>query len=153
MSVHARTQGVRGRTLTTEVAEVTDERFPWVWLTVSVRQEELKCSKCCLQDPRISWIVDPVHKHRELRGLTSTGKKYRGLRHKGHSANKVPSPARPAPLWPLCKQAQPAAACARGCAGLVLRVPLSKHRVGCWAGNPPCAPGARLNQTRLLMME
>ncbi|CAK0784562.1 60S ribosomal protein L15-1 [Coccomyxa viridis] len=45
--------------------------------------------KVIRQDPRISWIVDPVHKHRELRGLTSTGKKYRGLRHKGHSANKM----------------------------------------------------------------
>lgn len=33
--------------------------------------------------------MDPVHKHRELRGLTSAGKKYRGLRHKGHAANKV----------------------------------------------------------------
>lgn len=41
------------------------------------------------QDSRINWIVDPVHKHRELRGLTSAGKKYRGLRHKGHAANKV----------------------------------------------------------------
>jgi ribosomal protein L15E len=42
-----------------------------------------------LQDPRINWIVDPVHKHRELRGLTSAGKKFRGLRHKGHATNKV----------------------------------------------------------------
>ena len=42
-----------------------------------------------LQDARINWIVNPVHKHRELRGLTSTGKKYRGLRHKGHATNKL----------------------------------------------------------------
>ncbi len=42
-----------------------------------------------LQDPRINWIVDPVHKHRELRGLTSAGKKFRGLRHRGHAANKI----------------------------------------------------------------
>jgi len=35
-------------------------------------------------DPRINWIVDGTHKHRELRGLTSAGKKYRGLRRKGH---------------------------------------------------------------------
>eukprot|EP00238_Polyblepharides_amylifera_P000612 CAMPEP_0196570264 /NCGR_PEP_ID=MMETSP1081-20130531/170_1 /TAXON_ID=36882 /ORGANISM="Pyramimonas amylifera, Strain CCMP720" /LENGTH=192 /DNA_ID=CAMNT_0041886579 /DNA_START=91 /DNA_END=666 /DNA_ORIENTATION=- len=41
------------------------------------------------QDPRISWIVNPVHKHREMRGLTSAGKKYRGLLNKGHSANKL----------------------------------------------------------------
>ena len=66
---------------------------------MSLREGEPSCSFCCVQDPRISWIVNPVHKHRELRGLTSTGKKYRGLRHKGHSANKVPCPARPAPVW------------------------------------------------------
>jgi ribosomal protein L15E len=35
------------------------------------------------QDARINWICNPVHKHRELRGLTSAGKKYRGLRGKG----------------------------------------------------------------------
>lgn len=39
-------------------------------------------------DPRISWIANPVHKHRELRGLTSAGKKYRGLRGKGHNYTK-----------------------------------------------------------------
>ncbi|GJU40706.1 60S ribosomal protein L15 [Tanacetum coccineum] len=33
-------------------------------------------------DPRVSWICNPVHKHRELRGLT-VGKKYRGLHGKG----------------------------------------------------------------------
>lgn len=40
------------------------------------------------KDPRINWIVNPVHKHRELRGLTSAGKKYRGLRGKGHRYHK-----------------------------------------------------------------
>lgn len=35
-------------------------------------------------DPRINWIVNPEHKHRENRGLTSAGRKYRGLRQKGH---------------------------------------------------------------------
>ena len=40
-------------------------------------------------DPRINWIVNPVHKHRELRGLTSAGRKYRGLRKRGHRANKI----------------------------------------------------------------
>uniref|UniRef100_A0A7S0R772 Ribosomal protein L15 n=1 Tax=Chlamydomonas leiostraca TaxID=1034604 RepID=A0A7S0R772_9CHLO len=40
-------------------------------------------------DPRINWIVNPVHKHRELRGLTSAGKTYRGMRAKGHAANKT----------------------------------------------------------------
>ena len=78
-----------------------------------------------LQDPRISWIVDPVHKHRELRGLTSTGKKYRGLRHKGHSANKVPSPARPAPVWARHSLLPPARALlsAPYCAAIVSNSP------------------------------
>ncbi|KAF4943463.1 hypothetical protein FGADI_13402 [Fusarium gaditjirri] len=39
-------------------------------------------------DPRINWIVNPVHKHRESRGLTATGKKSRGL-NKGHRYNKT----------------------------------------------------------------
>mmetsp|Transcript_33412 Transcript_33412/g.84418 ORF Transcript_33412/g.84418 Transcript_33412/m.84418 type:complete len:206 (-) Transcript_33412:156-773(-) len=40
-------------------------------------------------DPRINWIVNPVHKHRERRGLTSAGKHHRGLRVKGHRANNT----------------------------------------------------------------
>ncbi|CAL9104015.1 unnamed protein product [Musa textilis] len=40
-------------------------------------------------DPRINWICKGVHKHRELRGLTSAGKKYRGLRGKGHPHHKA----------------------------------------------------------------
>eukprot|EP01125_Pyxidicula_operculata_P002525 TRINITY_DN12386_c0_g1_i1.p1 TRINITY_DN12386_c0_g1~~TRINITY_DN12386_c0_g1_i1.p1 ORF type:complete len:212 (+),score=33.99 TRINITY_DN12386_c0_g1_i1:24-638(+) len=40
-------------------------------------------------DPRINWICRPVHKHRELRGLTSSGKKARGLTVKGSKANKT----------------------------------------------------------------
>eukprot|EP00555_Chaetoceros_dichaeta_P015717 CAMPEP_0198258550 /NCGR_PEP_ID=MMETSP1447-20131203/7927_1 /TAXON_ID=420782 /ORGANISM="Chaetoceros dichaeta, Strain CCMP1751" /LENGTH=170 /DNA_ID=CAMNT_0043945691 /DNA_START=442 /DNA_END=954 /DNA_ORIENTATION=+ len=41
------------------------------------------------RDPRINWIVNPVHKHRECRGLTSAGRKARGLRKKGHRANNI----------------------------------------------------------------
>lgn len=44
--------------------------------------------KSIRRDPRISWIVNPVHKHRESRGLTATGKKSRGLG-KGHGFNKT----------------------------------------------------------------
>ncbi|KAL2149392.1 hypothetical protein VTH82DRAFT_8043 [Thermothelomyces myriococcoides] len=44
--------------------------------------------KAIRRDPRINWIVNPVHKHREARGLTSTGKKSRGL-NKGHRYNKT----------------------------------------------------------------
>jgi len=40
-------------------------------------------------DPRINWICNPVHKHRECRGLTSSGRKGRGLRKKGHKANNI----------------------------------------------------------------
>ncbi|KAM0851736.1 hypothetical protein ACQ4PT_052239 [Festuca glaucescens] len=39
-------------------------------------------------DPRINWLCNPVHKHRELRGLTSAGKKCRGLRGKGTRHHK-----------------------------------------------------------------
>ncbi|XP_019055315.1 PREDICTED: 60S ribosomal protein L15-like [Nelumbo nucifera] len=40
-------------------------------------------------DPMINWICKPVHKHRELRGPTSAGKKYRGLHGKGHLDHKA----------------------------------------------------------------
>eukprot|EP00607_Mallomonas_marina_P005991 CAMPEP_0182428366 /NCGR_PEP_ID=MMETSP1167-20130531/22633_1 /TAXON_ID=2988 /ORGANISM="Mallomonas Sp, Strain CCMP3275" /LENGTH=193 /DNA_ID=CAMNT_0024611229 /DNA_START=51 /DNA_END=629 /DNA_ORIENTATION=+ len=40
-------------------------------------------------DPRINWICKPVHKHRERRGLTSAGRKHRGLRKKGHRAHNI----------------------------------------------------------------
>lgn len=40
-------------------------------------------------DGRINWICNPVHKHRELRGLTSAGRKGRGLRVKGNSACRL----------------------------------------------------------------
>lgn len=39
-------------------------------------------------DAKINWIVNPVHKHREARGLTSIGKKSRGI-NKGHLFNKT----------------------------------------------------------------
>lgn len=43
-------------------------------------------------------MCNPVHKHRELRGLTSAGKSFRGLRTKGHSANKA-RPSRRSNYW------------------------------------------------------
>ncbi len=42
-----------------------------------------------MSDTRINWICEKQHKHRALRGLTSAGKKVRGLRHKGKGAEKV----------------------------------------------------------------
>merc|ERR1712094_113804 len=44
--------------------------------------------KAIRRDPRINWIVNPVHKHRELRGVTSAGRANRGLRSKAHGATK-----------------------------------------------------------------
>ena len=42
-------------------------------------------------DARINWICNPTHKHRELRGLTSAGRKGRGLRVKGNKAKSLRS--------------------------------------------------------------
>lgn len=40
-------------------------------------------------DPRINWICQKQHKGRVFRGLTSAGKKVRGLRRKGRGAEKM----------------------------------------------------------------
>lgn len=40
-------------------------------------------------DPKINWICQGAQKHRELRGITSAGRKHRGLRNKGHKASKL----------------------------------------------------------------
>jgi large subunit ribosomal protein L15e len=42
-----------------------------------------------LKDKDISWVASPKHKGRAFRGLTSAGKKGRGLRKKGKGAEKV----------------------------------------------------------------
>ena len=42
-----------------------------------------------LADPRINWIFGNKHKGRIFRGLTSAGKKSRGLLHKGMGAEKL----------------------------------------------------------------
>merc|ERR1712154_679809 len=44
--------------------------------------------KTIRRDPAIQWICRAVHKHRELRGLTSAGKSSRGLG-KGHKYHKT----------------------------------------------------------------
>ena len=46
--------------------------------------------------------MNPVHKHRETRGLTSAGKKFRGLRSKGHATHKL-RPSRRA-AWKRCQK-------------------------------------------------
>merc|ERR1712004_604410 len=45
--------------------------------------------KAIRRDPLINWICSSKQGHRELRGLTSTGKKSRGLRMKGFKATKI----------------------------------------------------------------
>ena len=40
-------------------------------------------------DPRLNWLARPEHKHREMRGLTSAGRQYRGLRVKGHRRHNI----------------------------------------------------------------
>ncbi|KAB0338990.1 hypothetical protein E2I00_019006 [Balaenoptera physalus] len=39
--------------------------------------------KAIRRNPDTQWITEPVHKHKEMRGLTSVGRKSRGLG-KGH---------------------------------------------------------------------
>jgi large subunit ribosomal protein L15e len=43
--------------------------------------------KAVRRDPRINWIASQKHKRREARGLTSVGKRHRGLRVRGHRDN------------------------------------------------------------------
>merc|ERR1712243_30443 len=44
--------------------------------------------KAIRNNPKTNWICNPVHKHRELRGLTSASKKSRGLG-KGHGYSQT----------------------------------------------------------------
>ena len=44
--------------------------------------------KAIRRDPKINWIARPVMKRRDERGLTSAGKKFRGLKKKGVADNK-----------------------------------------------------------------
>ena len=44
--------------------------------------------KAIRRDPKINWIARPVMKRRDERGLSSAGKKFRGLKKKGVSDNK-----------------------------------------------------------------
>jgi large subunit ribosomal protein L15e len=48
-----------------------------------------KAHPSVLADKRLSWIAKPSQKGRAARGITSAGKKSRGLRHKGKGAEKA----------------------------------------------------------------
>lgn len=45
-------------------------------------------------DAKINWITKPVFKHRELRGMTSAGKKHRGLLARGRRDNNKLRPSK-----------------------------------------------------------
>jgi len=64
----------------------------WVGQDSTYKFFEVICAdpnhKAIRRDPDIQWIVNPVHKHREMRGLTSANKKSRGLG-KGHGYSKT----------------------------------------------------------------
>lgn len=69
----------------------------WKKASSRFRSSSLTITSCVFplrQDPRINWICNPVHKHRELRGVTSTGKKFRGLRNKVRARGESCSAAR-----------------------------------------------------------
>jgi large subunit ribosomal protein L15e len=40
-------------------------------------------------DPKLQWTTKNANKHREIHGLTSAGRKHRGLRSKGHGVKKL----------------------------------------------------------------
>jgi large subunit ribosomal protein L15e len=46
-------------------------------------------SPCIKTDKDVGWITEKQHKRRVFRSLTSSGKKVRGLQHKGRGAEKV----------------------------------------------------------------
>jgi len=65
------------------------------WVTHDAMHKWYECvmvdpmHKTIRNDPRINWICNPTHKHRELRGLTSAGRKARSLHRRGKAALKV----------------------------------------------------------------
>jgi len=58
----------------------------WVWHEVILVDPN---HPVIYNDPNINWICNPTHKGRVSRGLTSAGKRSRGLRKKGRGAEKV----------------------------------------------------------------
>jgi len=64
----------------------------WVGQDSTYKFFEIICvdpnHKAIRRDPDAQWIVNPVHKHREMRGLTSANRKSRGLG-KGHGYSKT----------------------------------------------------------------
>ena len=100
-----KTSGVTGLKLTKNHRVVAEQRLGkkfgnlrvlnsyWVNADSTFAWYEVICvdphCKTIRNDPRVNWAVNAVHKHREQRGLTSAGRKHRGLRHKGHASSKL----------------------------------------------------------------
>lgn len=65
----------------------------WVGQDAAYKYYEVICidpfHSAIRNDPRINWICNATHKHRELRGLTSAGKKSRGLRVKSPRSSRL----------------------------------------------------------------
>ncbi|MDR2874247.1 MAG: 50S ribosomal protein L15e [Methanobrevibacter sp.] len=65
----------------------------WVWADGKYKFFEVILvdpqSPSIKNDPKINWICESQHKGRAFRGLTSAGKKGRGLRNKGKGAEKL----------------------------------------------------------------
>lgn len=58
----------------------------FVWYEVILVERDCPVIK---SDKNINWITSNKHRGRVFRGLTSAGKKARGLRNKGHGAEKI----------------------------------------------------------------
>lgn len=58
----------------------------WVWHEIIMVDPN---HPVIYNDPEINWICDPVQKGRVSRGLTSAGKRSRGLRRKGTGAENI----------------------------------------------------------------
>merc|ERR1711906_37227 len=65
----------------------------WINNDATFKYYEVICvdpsHKAITRDPRINWIRNPVHKHREMRGMTAAGRSNRGMaKGKGHNKRR-----------------------------------------------------------------
>lgn len=91
----------RSKSIRRIAEERTQRRFPnlevlgsyWLWEDGQYKWFEVvlvdTSHPVILKDKDVAWIARPQHQGRVFRGLTSAGKKGRGLRRKGKGAEKV----------------------------------------------------------------
>ena len=72
-----------------ELPEVEKRRVRNQGILALYTPENLVKREKIREDPRVNWLCSHVHKHRELRGLTSAGRSGRGLRKRGHRRNGI----------------------------------------------------------------